>query len=105
VLVVREVETPLAADICWRSGSTVSWTASTEQLLAHSRGTWGSDVTVVRGRSALDASLSISAIEDTWDSCEGGSEEREGDEDSLDGNHFDRWKRKMFGKARRLSEC
>ena len=78
---------------------------STEQLLAHSRGAWGSDVAVVRGISALDASLSISAIEDTWDSCKGGSEEGEGDEDTLDGNHFDCWKRKILGKARRLSEC
>ena len=71
----------------------------TKILLAHSTGTWGSDVAVVRRRSALDASPY------RWDVCEGGREEGEGDEDSLDENHFvclDFWVQKRLGMARRL---
>lgn len=88
MLVVGKVETPLLADIRWAIGSTVSRAASTEQLLAHCRGTWGSDVAVVGGRSTLDASRYRFAIEGSWNACEGGSEEGKGDEHSLDRNHF-----------------
>ena len=136
VLVFGDVEAPLLADIRWASCSAVSWTAkggvnhrfsnyfpynticgikqkalslpSTEQLLVKYIGTWGSNIAVIGRSFTRDASVYSSAIEGSWGPSEGGSEEGEGDEDSLDGNHFvclGGWKRKMLGKARRLGEC